>query len=990
MSSHTPLGRLINMFATPRTLYNHTQRLRLFVSSRRAFSCSAAAGEAPAVLLVESPAKAKKIQEYLGPNYRVLASYGHIRDLPAKTGSVNPEQGFEMRWELSDSSRPRVAEIAEAVRAAPRVFLATDPDREGEAISWHLVEELKHRGALSANILPERITFTEVTKPAVEAAIAAPREVSIPLVEAYMARRALDYLFGFNLSPLLWRKLPGARSAGRVQSVALRLVADREAAIEAFIPQQYWTLHAQVDVTDGDGRVGSVQAALTKVDGATPPSPGFLNQEEAQRIQKRIESSNFSVASVGKKEISRNPPPPFTTSTLQQEASRRLGWGAARTMQFAQKLYEGGYITYMRTDGVNVAPQAVQSLRSAVEDAHGSAYLPSEPRYYSSKSKNAQEAHEAIRPTNPNLQPSTLLAMGMEATEVQLYSLVRSRAMASQMASTKVESVGADFASEDGSLTLRATASYTLFPGYLAAYGMSNSAAAGGGRLNREEGDETSDGIAEAAARGKGFFAGEEAAEALGRLAQGQDGAVHNPEASEHETRPPGRFTEGTLVKALEEAGVGRPSTYAPTLKLLQARRYVRKEGRALHAEPLGRVLSAFLCRYFATYVDPEFTSRMEDNLDEVSAGREGWKDLLEQFWEPFHGRVAELGSLTGTEVIDVLNEELEVLLFGRPLASNKENLEQNQVVDGQEESQAVKDSTAELQPGRICPSCSSPLSLKLSHRGGAFIGCTSYPTCSYARPVLAPPDLAPSEGEGEDASGFPIESGMALAEKYGMRGSVRVLGEDSRGKVIFVRQGPYGPYVQLGIDSDVEMRRAPLPKTLNARAVKLDYAFSLLALPRELGNHPEDAVPVIVRNGKFGPYVVHGSHMRSIPKDLDPLVITLDEAVHLLEPRERGNKGKSAAVSAKPKGENTDQMNKTKRGRPKKLTKGLEWEESGTKGAGEGDESVPKKRGRPKKILEVADGATSARFAETGSKVRRARSSFMFYVQGKDKNHAY
>ena len=1019
MPTHSPLGRLALMFRSTQTagyLYSRSkQGYSFFTANKRSIFNSAFAQNSPhpAVLLVESPAKAKKIQEYLGPDYRVLASYGHIRDLPAKNGSVNPQEGFEMRWELSDNARPRVAEIVEAVRGAPKVILATDPDREGEAISWHLVEELKERGVLSSNISPERITFTEVTKRAVEAALAAPREVSIPLVEAYMARRALDYLFGFNLSPLLWRKLPGARSAGRVQSVALRVVADREAAIEAFLPQKYWMIHAQVEVNtaqNNNNELGVVQASLTKIDGAAPPSPGFLNQELAERIQQRIDTSNFMVSAVTTKEIAKNPPPPFITSTLQQEASRRLGWGAARTMQVAQKLYEGGLITYMRTDGVSLAPHAVHALRSAVAEAHGDGYLPAQPRFYASKSKNAQEAHEAIRPTDPNTQPNALFKMGMESAEVQLYSLVRSRAMASQMASTKIQSVSADFTSEDGSITMRATASHTLFPGYLAVYGVGYNGVSGGrGAMSFEEREETSDEreITGLAARKKGLLSGEVAAEALARLVQGQNAILRDPEASEHETRPPGRFTEGTLVKALEEAGVGRPSTYAPIIKLLQTRSYVRKEGRALHAEPLGRVLSAFLCRYFPTYVDPEFTSRLENDLDEVSAGTEGWKDVLGQFWEPFHGRVAELGSLTGTEVIDMLNEELELLLFGpnKPqdgtqiidsTTITQELEEESVVVSGTIGSTAATSNsttveTANMPPGRICPSCSNPLSLKLSHRGGVFIGCSSYPECSYSRPVISQDishDRDSDESSSASSSRLPTEIGVELADKYSMRGPVRILGEDSNGKVIFVRTGPYGSYVQLGLDSDGAMRRAPLPKDLLPRRVKFEYAISLLALPRELGDHPETGVPVIVRNGKFGPYVISGNNVRSIPKEFDPLKVTLEQGLELLKhSRITAERKKKGGITVKVSRNESAE----RRGRPRKLS-ALASEKAALEKIGSDGKPIEKKRGRPRKNpVPAEDGSetTSAVVSlveeEEENEFKRPRPAFVHYIVGED-----
>lgn len=1073
MAVPNPLGRIISFLIHPRTtshasypaypLFFHNTRRRSMSSSPFLPSASSTRGNsattttAPAVLLVESPAKAKKIQEYLGPEYRVIASYGHIRDLPAKTGSVNPEENFEMRWELADGAKSRVTDIAKAVKEAPRVYLATDPDREGEAISWHLVEELINRGALApaetngSRVVPQRITFTEVTKPAVEAALASPREVSIPLVEAYMARRALDYLFGFNLSPLLWRKLPGARSAGRVQSVALRFVADREAAIEAFNPQQYWTIHAQVDVpniNNGAGRrEGGVVlqieneegrkprkknskaplpllANLISVDGRAPPSPGFLDESIAENIRTRIERSQFSVATVTTKETSRNPPPPFTTSTLQQEANKRLGWGAARTMQYAQKLYEAGIITYMRTDGVSISPQAIENIRSAVVQLHGQTFLPEKPRFYANKSKNAQEAHEAIRPTTFSRPPNTLVPQGVEAPAVQLYSLIWSRSLASQMASVRIQNVGADFINEDKSLKLRSTASHTLFPGYLAAYGFSaRGGSGGGGRAaaafeDEYNGDSTTnnevtssikagDSSSPYSSSSTQFLSGEPAAIALTQLIENFPVSVHDPEAAGHETRPPGRFTEGTLVKALEEAGVGRPSTYAPTLKLLQARRYVRKEGRALHPEPLGRILSSFLCLYFPTYVDPAFTSRMEEELDQVSAGNEGWKELLSEFWGPFHARVGELASLTGTEVIDALNDELEILLFGKKVGDNL-----LQSGEGDEISSFNRSSSSSQvmsPPGKACPSCGEPLSLKLSHRGGPFIGCTAYPECKYTR--QAGVDIfgdaldnslsdscsmtdAEKGGRGSSSSGHSHSdaidgednvatlNSVELAEQYGLRGPARFIGKDSHGKPIFLRQGPYGPYAQLGTDTDHEMRRAPLPKAYSLRTVKLDYALSLLALPRTLGNHPETDEPVVVRNGKFGPYVSHKRSMRSISKELDPISITLEEALELLKVAEVMAEKKEARKKAQAEAQN----------------KGGSMEMSGKRGRKEGSgaksrTSSTAKKEKKKKEMTMMASASKAKKSEsrvedetenTGSPVvLRARSAFQFFLQG-------
>lgn len=760
-------------------------------------------------MLVESPAKAKKIQEYLGPDYQVIASYGHIRDLPAKTGSVVPEEDFSMTWELADSARPRLDAIAKAVAQSSRVVLATDPDREGEAISWHLVQELERRGVLPDPSAAQRVTFNEVTRPAVLAALAAPRELSKPLVDAYMARRALDYLFGFNLSPLLWRKLPGARSAGRVQSVALRLVAEREAAIEAFVPQPYWSVHADVALPQGGG---TVRASLVAMDGGPLPDPGILEESVAQSAAERIAAAHFTVTSSTSRQVSRQPSAPFTTSTMQQEASTRLGLSAARTMQLAQKLYEAGHITYMRTDGVSMAAQAVQALRGAIEAQHGAAYLPDAPRFYASKAKNAQEAHEAIRPTNPLATPEKLHAQGFESGAVQLYRLIRARAMASQMANSKTNQVTAEFESDSGDLKLRATASHTVFPGFTAAYARAFPSNGNGEADEAQvEGDPDGNSNGNGKTERSNALQREAAAAGLAALQKGESVSIGEAAPEGHTTRGPPRFTEGTLVKSLEELGVGRPSTYAPTMKLLQARKYVHKEGRALHAEPLGRVLSAFLCAYFPTYVDYEFTSRMEAELDEVSGGQADWKGLLNRFWGPFHEAVSSKKDLSGTEVIDMLNEELSALLFDTATGSNEAAGAAESGAEGAEGAELLSngqqtEGEASLRSGRTCPSCGNPLSLKMSHKGGPFVGCTTYPHCSYTRPVGQ---------KMYDAVEFPDSyKSLTVAEKYGFRGPVRLLGEDpNTGSLIFIRHGQYGPYVQLGLDSDTKMRRVPLPK---------------------------------------------------------------------------------------------------------------------------------------------------------------------------------
>ncbi|PSC70801.1 DNA topoisomerase I [Micractinium conductrix] len=838
------------------------------------------------VLLVESPAKAKKIQEFLGPDYTVLASYGHIRDLPARTGSVVPEAGFAMQWELLKGAEPRMASIVQAVRGARRLVLATDPDREGEAISWHLLQELQARNALAEGDTAERITFTEVTPRAVQEALAAPRQISEPLVEAYMARRALDYLYGFSLSPILWRKVPGARSAGRVQSVALRLVCEREAAVEAFVPKQYYTVEADLALPGG----GALQARLSSVDGAPPPQPGFPELQQAEAVAARVAAAQWSVLEASSREQQRHPPAPFTTSTLQQEANKRLGMSASRTMTLAQQLYESGHITYMRTDGVSLAPAAVTALRAAAQADFGAASVPAEPRIYKARTKNAQEAHEAIRPTNPLLTAEQLAARGVDRPAAKLYGLIRSRALACQMASVRLSLVAAELGSACEHLRLRANASAVAFPGFLAAYfdpaavsggaadgGSSGAAAAG---LGEHEPASEAEGDAEGAAAYGSRQQQQEAARAaaaaaLAAIQRGQLVDVLNAAASEHETRPPSRYTEGTLVKHLEELGIGRPGTYAPTLNLLQQRGYVSKEGRALRAEALGRVLNGFLTSFFPKYVDYSFTSGMEELLDAVSGGEAAWQDLLSGFWAPFQEDLHTVGGVAMSNVIDRLNEALGEQLIGKD---------------------------------RLCPLCSSPLSLKFSskHKSAPFVGCSSYPECHYSRPIAAPwaPDELPRQAEaGGDAD---VGGGQGKGEPTlpdalpeGFTGYARLLGvcPDS-GKQVFVRAGLFGPYVQRGLEGEPLFRRTALSKPASQRRVTLETALALLAFPKDLGPNPATGESVIVATGKFGPFIRCGAMSRAVPKNYDAVQLSLAGALQILATKSRSQTTKEERKS--------------------------------------------------------------------------------------------
>jgi DNA topoisomerase-1 len=886
---------------------------------------AAGAAAAPPVLLVESPVKAAKLRGYLGDRYQVLASCGHVRDLPAKAGSVDPKAGFAMRWAPAPRAAPRVEALAAAVAAAGgRLVLATDPDREGEAIAWHACEVLRELGALAPGAPPPlRATFTEVTRPAVEAALAAPRELAAPLVDAYLARRALDYLFGFRLSPLLWRRLPGARSAGRVQSAALALVAAREAEVEAFAAHAYWTVGATIKLPHGSGEAA---AALVALDGAPPPRPGFGDEATAHAAAARVAAATFFVASAMTREARRTPPPPFVTSTLQQEANKRLGMGAEKTMQLAQALYEGGHITYMRTNGTFIAPEAAEALRAAAAAAHGAAAVPPAPRVHAPRGKAAQEAHEAIRPTDPARDPAALTHEGVEPAAVRLYtcvsclesslcfllqnpsssnhfadslqmpfadtfsapprrrSLIRARALASQMADACVALARAEFADAASALVLRATASHVVFAGWQAAWSV-------------EEEEEEEEGEKEEEEEAKGIKAGvndaasapsaspaarRRAAAALAALAPGGAVAVSRAAAPRHETRPPARFTEGTLVKTLDAVGVGRPSTFAVTMRLLRARGYVeRAEGRVLRATPLGRCLAAFLGRgAFARYVDAGFTASMEASLDEVAAGRDaGWAALVGGFWGPFDAAVAAGGEASGAEVIDALNADLARMLFGVPAPAAGDD----------------SAAAAALEAARKCPVCASGrLSLKLSHRGAPFVGCGAHPACSFARPIEGPPALG--------ADGAP----EAPEVHAGIKGAATRLGEDpATGRGVFLRAGPHGQYTQLGADGDGAgaVRRAALPRARCGAAAPatLEAALAALAAQRPLGAHPGGG-EVELRAGRYGPYVRWGAEMRAVPKGADAAALSLADALELLAAPAPARRRAEPAAAAKPK----------------------------------------------------------------------------------------
>jgi DNA topoisomerase-1 len=772
------------------------------------------------IVIVESPAKAKTINKYLGKGFKVLASYGHVRDLPPKDGSVRPDEQFAMSWEVAGKAEKRLQEITQAVKGADHVYLATDPDREGEAISWHIQEVLKHRRALKG-VDVKRVVFNEVTKSAVLDAFRHPRELNRELVEAYLARRALDYLVGFTLSPVLWRKLPGSRSAGRVQSVALRLICERESEIEAFKPREYWTIEVEFQTPSGD----RFTARLTHLDGKRLDKFDLATEADARAAADRIlAQQGYAVAAVEKKQSRRNPPPPFTTSTLQQEASRKLGFGASRTMRVAQRLYEGvdifgetvGLITYMRTDGVAMSGEAIEAARRLIDTRYGANYRPDEPRVYKTQAKNAQEAHEAIRPTDMFGLPEKI-GGDLEPDQLALYELIWKRAVASQMSAAVIDQVAVDIVSPDRALQFRATGSTVLFDGFLTLY--------------REDQDDAEE---------------DEENRRLPPLKERDALKRGTVDPQQHFTQPPPRYTEASLVKKLEELGIGRPSTYASILQVLQDRSYVRFDKKRFIPEDRGRVVTAFLESFFERYVEYNFTAELENKLDEISDGRVSWQKVLEDFWRDFSAAVTGTKDLSITQVIDALDEELGPHFFP-PLADGRDP--------------------------RLCPGCNAGrLSLKLG-KFGAFIGCSNYPECRYTRP------LAIENGNGENGS-----------EPVGPR----ELGADPATNLpVSVRKGPYGYYVQLGQGDEAEKpKRVSLPKGFSPAELTLEPALKLLSLPRQVGVHPADGKTIVAAIGRFGPYIKHGDEFRSLRGDDDVLTIGINRAVTLLaEPKKGGRR---------------------------------------------------------------------------------------------------
>ncbi|MGQ2992000.1 type I DNA topoisomerase [Brevundimonas sp.] len=774
------------------------------------------------LVIVESPAKAKTINKYLGSDFEVLASYGHIRDLPSKDGSVQPDDDFAMSWEIDPKASKRMSEIAEAAKRADRVILATDPDREGEAISWHVLDVLNKKKALKDKEV-QRVTFNAITKASVLEAMAQPRDLDMELVEAYLARRALDYLVGFTLSPVLWRKLPGARSAGRVQSVALRIVVDRELEIERFRPQEYWSIEADLAADSPP-----FTARLVKHAGKRIQRLDVRDEATASAARAAIAAGAFTIRSIEKKPVKRSPSPPFTTSTLQQEAARKLGFTAQRTMQAAQKLYEGvddtgGLITYMRTDGVYVTPEGIAQARQVIEERFGPAFVPAEPRYYKVKAKNAQEAHEAIRPTNIARHPDSVR---LDTDLAKLYELIWKRMVASQMESARLDRTSVDIETPDGLTGLRATGQVVAFDGFLAVYEE--------GRDEKQKGAETDE---------------DDDSTRLPALKEGATAKVEAIRTDQHFTEPPPRYSEATLVKKLEELGIGRPSTYASILTTLRDREYVRMDKNRFYPEDNGRLVTAFLEEFFAQWVEYDFTADLEGQLDQVSEGDLDWKVLLRDFWSKLKPATETVLARQG--VIDQLDEAIGPFLFPEK-------------PDGADP--------------RLCPLCGTGrLHLKASFKmKSSFIGCSNYPECRYTR-------------------GFGAGAGAEEA------GSDRDLGVDpATGNPVALKIGRFGPYVETAAEPGADKpKRTSLPKGWSPATLTLDQALRLLALPREVGIHPEDGKPITAGLGRYGPFVLHAGTYANVSDIEEVFDVGVNRAVALLAEKRAGKfAGRGAAVA--------------------------------------------------------------------------------------------
>lgn len=785
------------------------------------------------IVIVESPAKAKTINKYLGSNYDVIASFGHVRDLPSKDGSVEPLNDFAMHFESDARGKEHIKAIADKVKKSDGVILATDPDREGEAISWHIIEILRDKKLLG-KIPVSRVTFNAITKPAVLEAMANPRAINQELVDAYLARRAIDYLVGFELSPVLWRKLPGARSAGRVQSVTLRLVVEREQEIETFSAQEYWSIIANGQ----SGQSAKFECRLVALNGKKLQKYDLGNEGAAKLAANQIKNSLYVVANIEQKPQKRNPQAPFTTSTLQQEAARKLGFTTKRTMEIAQKLYEGvdiggetlGLITYMRTDGVSMAGEAIDGARKFIASKFGDRYLPKSPRLYSTKAKNAQEAHEAIRPTDMARQP---FQVSLPPDMAKLYELIWKRAVSSQMESAEFLRTSIDIDALDKKSTLRASGQVVVFDGYQILYQEG---------VDEKEDDESA---------------------RLPKLNIGDAVNISDIKENQHFTEPPPRFSEATLVKKMEEIGIGRPSTYASTLSVLQDREYMRLEKGRFHPEVKGRLVISFLESFFGKYVEYDFTASLEEKLDLVSAGSLEWKALLREFWTDFHGGITDMEDVRITQVIDALNEKLENYLFPK--------------VDGIN--------------SRVCPTCGTgQLSLKIS-RFGSFTGCSNYPECKFTR------QLGVDNGQNENTENGDKELGI----------------DNETGLAVLLRKGRFGPYVQLGEDPPKEIKekpkRASLPKGWHESSIDFERAMKLLSLPRNIGAHPDDGKEIIANIGRFGPYILHDGTYANLSDTNEIFDIGINRAVTLLAEKRAGGgrPQRQAAQALKELGKNSD-----------------------------------------------------------------------------------
>jgi DNA topoisomerase-1 len=797
------------------------------------------------VVIVESPAKAKTINRYLGDDYRVIASYGHVRDLSPRDGSVKPDADFAMEWEIDPKASRHIKEIAEALKGAKRLYLATDPDREGEAISWHVCEVLGERDALNG-VDVKRVVFNEITRNAILDAFAQPRELDRELVDAYLARRALDYLVGFTLSPILWRKLPGSRSAGRVQSVALRLICERETEIESFRSQEYWTVKGLFATP----RHERFEAMLTHLEGRKLEKLAISSQAMAESARAAILARRYAIARVERKQMRRQPPPPFITSTLQQEASRKLGFGASLTMRIAQRLYEGvtiggetvGMITYMRTDGVQMAADAVSMCRERISRDYGVRYLPEKPRVYKSRVKNAQEAHECIRPTDINRTPETVKPY-LDEEQFKLYMLIWKRTMACQMEAAVLDQVAADVVSEDGNVQFRATGSAIAFDGFLKVY-----------REGRDDPERDADApIVEDGDR------------LLPEMQAGEAADLVEVMPEQHFTQPPPRFTEASLVKRLEELGIGRPSTYASILSVLQERKYVRLEQKRFVPEDRGRLVTAFLTSFFERYVAFGFTAEMEQRLDDISDGRIDWRTVLSEFWRDFSAAIEETKGLRIGEVLDALDRLLGPHFFP-PRDDDRDP--------------------------RSCPACGDGrLSLRIG-KFGAFVGCSNYASgCRYTRPLV--------QMRGEESGGE--EGGSPLPN---LEGEGHSLGNDPEsGQPVRLRRGPYGLYLQLGDagkDTAAKPKRVALPRGVDPAKLDLAQALAYLALPRTVGTLPETGEEITAGLGRFGPYLRAGETYVSLKGDDDVLAIGANRAIELLS-RSTASKAKARSLGAHP-----------------------------------------------------------------------------------------